>query len=131
MKTTDYQTQANTLLKELGVKFIVKYLDHNFHFQDDKHTRDIYETKFLRNGESFKVKFGQSIVNNGIEPTAYDVICCLTKNDPGTFEDFCSDFGYDNDSRKAHKTYKAVVKEWEKVSGFFTEDELNQLMEIQ
>ena len=44
---------------------------------------------------------------------------CITKADPGTFEDFCSEFGYDTDSRQAEKTYKAVKREWEKVARVF------------
>lgn len=43
-------------------------------------------------------------------PTEYDVLACLTKNEVGTFENFCSEFGYDTDSRTAKKTYKAVLK---------------------
>ena len=35
------------------------------------------------------------------EPTAYDVLTCLTKFDPHAFESFCGDFGYDMDSRAA------------------------------
>jgi hypothetical protein len=62
---------------------------------------------------------------------AYDLLACLQKSDPGTFEDFCSDFGYDTDSRKAESTYHAVVKEWKKVSHFFTAEELTQVQEIQ
>lgn len=63
-------------------------------------------------------------------PTAYDVLTCLTKTDPGTFEEFCSEFGYDTDSRKAEKTYKACVKEYFGVHRLFG-DVMDGLMEIQ
>lgn len=64
-------------------------------------------------------------------PTAYDVLACLTKYDPGTFENFCGEYGYDNDSRKAEKVYKAVVNEWQNVAMLFTDTEIEQLQEIQ
>lgn len=64
-------------------------------------------------------------------PTAYDVLTCLTKYDPGTFENFCADFGYDTDSRKAERTYKACRKEWKQVAKLFTADQLELLQEIQ
>lgn len=64
-------------------------------------------------------------------PTAYSVLACLQKYEVGTFENFCSEFGYDTDSRKAHKTYKAVVKEWENVQKLFSGTQLEQLQEIQ
>lgn len=66
-----------------------------------------------------------------IAPTLYDVLACLQKYDVGTFEDFCSEFGYDTDSRSAKKTYKAVVKEYDKMCSLFSESELEILREIQ
>lgn len=64
-------------------------------------------------------------------PTAYDVLASLTNNDPGTFEDFCSNYGYDTDSRKAEKTYKAVLDEWKNVQALFNDEEIEQLQEMQ
>lgn len=64
-------------------------------------------------------------------PNAYDVITCLQKSDPGTFEDFCSEYGYDNDSRKAEDVWRACCAEWDKVRRFFTPEEVGQIQEIQ
>ena len=65
-----------------------------------------------------------------IAPTLYNVLACLQKYEVGTFEDFCSDFGCDNDSRTAKKTYKAVVKEYDKMCSLFSNDELEVLQHI-
>lgn len=65
------------------------------------------------------------------EPTAYDVLTCLTKYDPNTFEDFCSEFGYDEDSRKAEKIYDSVVDEYKNVAMLWNDEEIEQLAEIQ
>lgn len=46
------------------------------------------------------------------KPRAYEVLSSIAKNDPGTFSDFCSEMGYDEDSRKAEKTYFAVQEEY-------------------
>lgn len=62
--------------------------------------------------------------------SAYDLLACIQKNDPGTFEDFCSDFGYDNDSRKAEQVYHSVQAEWKKVQRLFTASEIKALQEI-
>ena len=78
---------------------------------------------FLNNGTSDTIHYP-------IAPTAYDVLACLTKNDPGTFEDFCSEFGYDEDSRKAEKIYNAILDEWKNVCALFTDEEIEQLQEI-
>lgn len=63
-------------------------------------------------------------------PSVYDVLACLQKCDPGTFEDFCSDYGYDEDSRTAERIYFAVQKEYTQLARLFTPDEMDELAEI-
>jgi hypothetical protein len=63
--------------------------------------------------------------------SAYDVLACITKSEPGTFEEFCSEFGYSSDSMRAHDTWKAVRAEWRKVQGFFYPDEITAIQEVQ
>lgn len=65
-----------------------------------------------------------------VSPSLYSVLACLTKYDPGTFEDFCGDFGYDTDSLSALRTFKAVTKEWKAVENVFG-DVIDELQEIQ
>jgi len=62
-------------------------------------------------------------------PTIYDILACITKSDPGSFKDFCGNYGYDEDSRKASDVYIAVQKEWEQVDNLF-HDVLAELEEI-
>lgn len=62
--------------------------------------------------------------------SAYDVLTSIQKSDVGTFEDFCSDFGYDSDSRQAEKTCHAVAAEWKRVKAFFTDAEIEAMQEI-
>lgn len=79
---------------------------------------------FLNNGKSDIIHFPKA-------PTAYDFLACLTKYDPGTFENFCSEFGYDTNSKKAEKTYQAVKEEYLNVCSLFNDEEMNELQEIQ
>lgn len=130
-----YTETAENVLSKMNVTFKTKFIKHDYHFSEDKEMRDIFRVSFHRGKKSFSLNFGQSLNNsdgNGSNPpTPYDVLACIQKYEPGTFDNFCSDFGYDNDSRKAEKTYKAVVKEFEKVAGFFTPSELEELYKIQ
>jgi len=64
-------------------------------------------------------------------PTAYDILACLTKHDPGTLEDFCNEYGYDSDSKKAERVYNAVKDEYNNVCMLFSDEEIAQLTEIQ
>ena len=99
-------------------------------FPDDEVNRFIFPCTLERGGKSYRFKFGQSIAQEDTPPTLYDILSCLTKYDPHTFENFCADYGYNTDSRKAEKTYKAVVKEWKQVEALFSDvlDELREIM---
>lgn len=88
--------------------------------------------------EEFK-KIPSFIVGNGDiiknpkfkEPNLYDILTCLQKYDIGTFEDFCSEFGYNEDSKSAEETYNSVVEEFEVMQRFFSDEELEILSYIQ
>lgn len=141
---SQYTQQANRFCNKYGVKVSAKFIKNDLYFNDDKETRDIFRITISRTAEPkrrFSFNFGQSIsqsTGNGANklvlryiPSAYVVLTCITKNDPDTLENFCSNFGYDTDSRKAEKIYHACVKEWAKVSAFFSAEELEKLQEIQ
>ena len=65
------------------------------------------------------------------EPNLYDVLACLQKYDVGTFEDFCGEFGYNQESKIAEKTYNLVIKEFEAMQRLFSNEELEVLSYIQ
>jgi hypothetical protein len=64
-------------------------------------------------------------------PTAYDVLSIIEARDPGLFEDFCNEYGYDVDSRSAYQTYEAVRDQYLHLRKMFSEEELEEMMEIQ
>lgn len=134
MKTTEtnYEQQAADFLKKVGATIKIKFLKNDYHFEGDKDTRDIYRFTIRRNGKSYSANFGASLNDTctGTPPTAYDILTVLTKYEVGTFEDFCSNYGYDEDSRSAERTYKAVLKEFAGVERVFG-DVLEELQEIQ
>lgn len=128
--TTNYQQQAADFLKATKTAFYASFKKHDYYFDDDKEQRDIWRITLKNEKHTYKFNFGQSIAETGTMPTPYDVLACLTKYDVGSFENFCSDYGYDTDSRKAYKIYKAVLKEWKNVELLFTPEQLEQLQEI-
>ena len=65
-----------------------------------------------------------------VEPSEYSVLACIIKDDPGSFEDFCHEFGYDEDSKTAERTYNAIVKEWQNVCIIWADDEIKELRDI-
>lgn len=69
------------------------------------------------------------------EPTAYDVLTSLQKYDVGSFEDFINEFGYNertlDEYSKVQKIYQDVVNEYLNVKRLFSEEEIEQMQEIQ
>jgi hypothetical protein len=157
MTRQDYHKQATDFLEKTNTTFEAKWIELSKHFDGDETERDIYWITLTRGSRSYSFRFGQSIkksltvdkipweqrqnvhmvkrwmdanASKRIAPTAYDVLACLTKYDPGTLENFCLDWGYDIDSKKAEKTYLAVKDEFLQLSRLFSDDELTELSEI-
>ncbi len=66
----------------------------------------------------------------GEEPKPYDVLASIQKSKVGDFNNFCGNFGYDEDSKKAEKTYKAVCEEWDNIRILFSNEEIEKLQQI-
>lgn len=73
---------------------------------------------------------GHTLVK-GTAPTEYDILTCIQKYDPSTFENFCDEFGFSTDSISATKIYEACVKEWNGVQSIWNDEEIELLQEIQ
>lgn len=61
------------------------------------------------------------------EPETWDVAYCLLSDAQcvhwgESFEDFCSNLGYDSDSMKAHATYQQVIKQTESLKRIMGDD---------
>jgi hypothetical protein len=126
----NYQQNANDFATATGTKLKINGMKYAQHFPEYKERRYIFNCTLTRKGKRYTFNFGQSIAKGHEEPTMYDILTCLTKYDPETFENFCGEYGYDTDSIKALKTYKAVQREFKGVNRLFS-DILEQLQEIQ
>ena len=113
---------AREFLRDSGVTMVAKFDGHRKHFDDDKQARDVWLVTISRGRKSFTVRFGQSIVDseNGIPPCVVDVLCCLTKEDPGSLSDFIDEMHGKNEDeltvaerRRIVAQYRAVRREWQ------------------
>jgi hypothetical protein len=148
-----YQIIANDFIIRTGVTFEAKFLKNDFYFADDKTTRDVYEITLAKSEDRRMVfKFAQSlndstvfesqdnysrainaekiIIRRGKAPTAYEVLACLTKYNVGSFEDFCSEYGYNIDSKNAERIYLACKEEFEGIQKLWSDSEIEELREI-
>lgn len=66
-------------------------------------------------------------------PTVDDVLDCLASDASGydnsrNFEDWCSDYGYDDDSRTAERIYRAIAEQAKGLRHFLGDDAYNRLL---
>lgn len=83
-----------------------------------------YTVKLTYKGRSLTTPFFTGKAWNR-EPNAADVLSSLVSDTSAgemTFEEYCSDFGLDRDSRKAFATWKACVQVAGKMRRFLGED---------
>lgn len=127
----EYEKMAKDFCTKNHVKIWISFIGMKW-WKEIRATTNTYRVFITTPIKSFTVTFHDSINNTvtGARPTKYDVLACLTKCDPGSFEDFCSEFGYDEYNKNSMSTYRAVVKEWEKMEEAFTEEQLEELREI-
>lgn len=133
IQISSYEAQANEFLANAKSTITFKWEGYRPYFADEKDSRDVWKFTIKTQLGSYTGTFGQSLANSqkALQPTAYDILTVVTKYDPGTFEEFCSELGYDTDSRRAENTWKAVVKEWKGISRIFTDEQIDALQEIQ
>ena len=80
--------------------------------------------------KSLTVFFSKGYGHKGAEPTTAEVLSCLADDSTVSddFEDWCSDLGYDADSRKAEKTWKACQHIRKRLLNFLGGDLYTQLL---
>jgi len=144
LKASKHEQAANEFLFQTKAEIKADFKRIGKHFADDQDERPIYEITISRGKRNFTFDFGDSIAHleeaqkhdkpietlQGETPTNYNILACLQKYDVGNFENFCSEFGYDSDSRKAEKIYKAVKNEFQNLQTLFSDDEMEVLQEI-
>lgn len=90
--------------------------------------------KNKRNNKKISFQFNDNYLN---ESNLKDILYCLKLDSESyyfssDFKNFCDEFGYNEDSKKALKIYNACKKQYERYNKLFNEEEkeeLNQILE--
>ena len=150
----EYEKQALDFCEKYGVEITLAYLGKQKReevFGDDI-LRDTYSVDIIRNGNKFSLTFSDSLFNKEKNeeslrgrrkvwnqvlkvqtPTAYDILAVLTKYDPGDFDDFLRDYGYQitnhQEYLKLNCLYYRVKDEYTSVYKMFSDcmDELSDI----
>lgn len=130
----EYDLQAKEFLAKTGTIFDFQYLGKATPEWDKINAHDKYQIKLSNKKSTEYFEFYDSLNNSkNIKKSvsAYDVLSVLYPDYFENFEDFCIAYGYSTDSISAFKTYLAVVDESKKLLRLFTENEIEELCEIQ
>ena len=135
----NYLEQAINFLKETNTTITIKKSGSVLGFPNAKtkegHFR--YRVTIKNTRHSFSFYFYGShfdYLNNKHGVTEYDILATLQKYDPETLDNFIDMYGYEiksvQDFYNVRNIYKATVKEYKAVRKLFTDEEINNLMEI-
>ena len=96
-----------------------------------KKTATKYACKITYFGKSYVFNYWMGSANTKA-PTKKDILYSFLMDDVMglTFNDFCNEFGYDNDSIKALKTYQACEEQTKNFYRLFDEEEREILREL-
>lgn len=115
--------------------------DKQWNCDSRNYNNHIVTVKNTETGKATRFEFWGSIMRPKFE-SEYDVLnafyCFVSDALSGleSFENFCREFGYDTDSRKAEKVHKACKRaysKFERISGFSESemyDFINELSEV-
>ena len=130
-KCCEYSENPEALKKLLSeISVSIRFNGVKKHFLNDENERLCGTFSIERGKRKIEFEFGFSLNNKGfMEGMLYD---CLTSvhseyHCSKSFNDFCGEFGYDTDSIKAEKTWKACLEQSEKLKWIFNDDEIDCL----
>lgn len=141
-----YETEARDFMIRNKIKMSITFKDREANRLWNENSKRNRYSVYIQNtdtDEAMRVIFWDSVYSteHNITPTCYDILACLTKYNPGEYEEFCSEFGYEPKTEnefgryarnaKAYHIWRACCDEWEKVRRVFGEGKtLEELQEI-
>ena len=94
---SEYDAQAMEFLRKNHVNMTIRFLRREVNKNWGGYPRNRYSVTIITPRGKMKVPFWDSYTNTqkNKRPSEYDILACLEKYDPGSYEDFCSEYGYE------------------------------------
>lgn len=124
----DYNKEIKEILKIKNINVKIIYVTKSFTNWDKDNLHNQYKVVLIRDTKTMQFDFWDSIRNTEEEkkPTVYDVLSCLEWYELGDFDDFCYNYGYDNDSITAFKLYAECQKQQKDLFALIPEEETRE-----
>jgi hypothetical protein len=122
-------------IDETGIASTSEWAERNPHMEDsDRMDNWRVRLRSRNTGRTMRLYYSKGVGHNGAKPETDEVLDCLAMDASGIdnargFEDWCSEYGYDTDSRSAEKTYKVCIRQAERLRGFLGDDGYRVLLE--
>ncbi len=115
-----------------GIKMSSVWASRNPNMPNSEREMDNWKCTLKMGRKSMTVHFSKGLGHHGAEPTADEVLDCLASDsrsaDDCSFEQWCSEFGYDTDSRQAERTYQACHHSAVRLQNFLGTDLYGKLL---
>src|SRR5574342_52973 len=139
-KTAAQESEPKNFAEEHGIEIGCTRVDRNPNMDDASRDADHWQCVLTwkekkgndRWRNRFTVYFTKGSAHKGAEPTAIEVLGCLASDASGideSFADWCANYGYDTDSRKAKKTYDTIKKQAANLKRFLGDGLFRALLE--
>lgn len=117
-----------------GITMACEESDDNPNMDSDSRDRMDHWKCLLRSGRSrLTIYFSMGIGHHGNQPELAEVLDCLSSDASGienarSFEDWCADYGYNADSRKAERTFRTCERQANKLKKFLGDSAYETLL---
>jgi len=119
---------TTTLVRDFQISLTAKQISEPPPWHEGAYAGQGWDCKLIRRGpnRSMTVKFWMGPAHVDAKgypkkPKADEVLDCLLSDASSagqTFEDWCGDYGYDTDSRRAYATWEAVEQQTARLKAF-------------
>lgn len=130
---TDYERIAKDFCKKHGVTVAFRFLGNATNrLWDETVIRPHYRVTIKTTRGQMTVDFWDSLysLTHDEKPTEYEIFSCLEKYEVCDFYEWCTEYGYNTDSRRAERLWRLCRRQWASVQRVFTDDQIAELREI-
>lgn len=117
-------------IKSAGISMTAERTDRNPNM-DDSANMDHWRVVLKAGRSRLTTYFSMGYGYHGKAPKASEVLSCLASDASSadeSFEDWCANYDFDTDSRKAERTYRAVQSSTAKLRKFLGESVFDTLL---
>ena len=129
-------------IDEYGITLSSQPAGHNPHMEDSDRM-DNWKCKLtahksamdglVQRKATMRLYFSKGVGHNGVAPGVAEVLECLASDAAGIenskdFADWCSEYGYSTDSRRAEKVYRQCERQAERLQKFLGPEHYNDLL---